>query len=427
MAFVNEHYLKLAAGYLFPEIARRVNAFAAATPTAAPRIIRCGIGDVTEPLPPATIEAMHKAVDELAHRETFKGYGPGTGYEFVRKAIADGDFRSRGITIDEDEIFLSDGSKGDCGSVIEILAIGPASRGGNRIAITDPVYPVYVDSNVMMGNTGACAIDGSYEGIVYMPCTAENGFVADIPDRPVDIVYLCFPNNPTGAMIDRPKLKAWVDYALKNRAIILYDVAYDAYIRDPSLPRSIYEIDGAKDCAMEFHSFSKSGGFTGVRCGYTVLPKALAAYTASGERVALNPLWTRRWNTRSNGVSYPVQAAAAALYSPEGRAQVRQLVDFYMGNAKILRDGCAAMGLQVFGGENAPYVWARCPNGMRSWDFFDLMLREANVVITPGAGFGACGEGYFRISAFNSRANVEEVVRRMKALPTSAPVGAARV
>ena len=277
-----------------------------------------------------------------------------------------------------------------------------------------------------MGNTGACAIDGSYEGIVYMPCTAENGFVADIPDRPVDIVYLCFPNNPTGAMIDRPKLKAWVDYAIKNRAIILYDVAYDAYIRDPSLPRSIYEIDGAKDCAMEFHSFSKSGGFTGVRCGYTVLPKALAAYTASGERVALNPLWTRRWNTRSNGVSYPVQAAAAALYSPEGRAQVRQLVDFYMGNAKILRDGCAAMGLQVFGGENAPYVWARCPNGMRSWDFFDLMLREANVVITPGAGFGACGEGYFRISAFNSRANVEEVVRRMKALPTSAPVGAAR-
>jgi LL-diaminopimelate aminotransferase len=407
MAFVNEHYLKLAAGYLFPEIGRRVSAFAAAHPHVAQRIIRCGIGDVTEPLPPATIAAMHRGVDELARRETFKGYGPGTGYDFVRTAIAEGDFRSRGIAIDEDEIFLSDGSKGDCGSVLEILGQG------NRIAITDPVYPVYVDSNVMFGNTGPARPDGSYEGIRYMPCTAANGFVADVPKEPVDIVYLCFPNNPTGATIDRARLTAWVEYALKHRAIILYDVAYDAYIRDDRLPRSIYEIDGAKECAMEFHSFSKSGGFTGVRCGYTVLPKALKASTRDGRDVALNPLWTRRWNTRSNGVSYPVQVAAAALYSPEGKAEVRGLVDFYMGNAAILRDGCRGLGLETYGGENAPYVWVRCPDDAKSWDFFDAMLSEANVVITPGSGFGTCGEGYFRISSFNSRANVEEVVRRM--------------
>jgi LL-diaminopimelate aminotransferase len=425
MAFVNEHYLKLAAGYLFPEIARRVSAFATANPDVAQRIIRCGIGDVTEPLPSAAVDAMQRANAELASRETFRGYGPGTGYEFVRKAIADGDFRSRGITIDEDEIFLSDGSKGDCGSVLEILASGGSANGGNRIAITDPVYPVYVDSNVMAGNTGACRSDGTYEGIIYMPCTEANGFVADIPKQPVDVIYLCFPNNPTGAMIDRARLEAWVAYALRNRAIILYDAAYDSYVRDPSLPRSIYEIDGAKECAMEFHSFSKSGGFTGVRCGYTVLPKALVGYTRSGERVPLNPMWTRRWNTRSNGVSYAVQAGAAALYTPEGQAQVRSLVDFYMGNAAILRDGCRALGLTVYGGENAPYVWVKCPEGARSWDFFDTMLREAQVVITPGSGFGACGEGFFRISSFNSRANVEEVVRRMRAMSFArATVGA---
>ncbi|MDZ4754053.1 MAG: LL-diaminopimelate aminotransferase [Phycisphaerae bacterium] len=410
MAFVIEHYLKLSAGYLFPEIARRVAAFASANPSLAARIIRCGIGDVTEPLPQAAIAAMHAAVDELAHRETFKGYGPGTGYDFVRTAIADGDFRSRGIAIAEDEIFLSDGSKGDCGAVLEILASG---GGANRIAITDPVYPVYVDSNVMFGNTGGARADGRYDGLVYMPCTAANNFVADIPAEPVDIVYLCFPNNPTGAMIDRSRLEAWVAYALKNKAIILYDVAYDAYIRDPTLPRSIYEIPGAHECAMEFHSFSKSGGFTGVRCGYTVLPKALHAFTKSGQKVGLNALWTRRWNTRSNGVSYPVQAAAAALYSPQGKAQVKQLVDFYIGNAAILREGCSKLGLRVFGGEHAPYVWVECPDKLKSWDFFDRMLSEANVVITPGAGFGACGEGYFRISSFNSRANVKEVVRRM--------------
>ncbi|MFO0827985.1 MAG: LL-diaminopimelate aminotransferase [Phycisphaerales bacterium] len=410
MAFVNENYLKLAAGYLFPEIGRRVNAFASSHPDRAGRIIRCGIGDVTEPLPPATIAAMHRAVDEMARRETFKGYGPGTGYDFVRHAIAEGEFRSRGIAIDDDEIFLSDGSKGDCGSILEILASGGARE--NRIAITDPVYPVYVDSNVMFGNTGAPRGDGAYDGLIYLPCTPANGFVADVPTQPADIVYLCFPNNPTGAMIDRPRLKAWVEYALKHRAIILYDCAYEAYIRDPSLPRTIFEIDGAKDCAIEFHSFSKSGGFTGLRCGFTVMSKSLVAYTKSGEKVPLHPLWNRRWNTRSNGVSYPVQCAAAALYTPEGKAQVRQLVDFYMGNAAILREGCRRLGLRVWGGEHAPYVWVETPDRMKSWDFFDVMLKEANVVITPGAGFGACGEGFFRISAFNSRANVEEVVRR---------------
>jgi LL-diaminopimelate aminotransferase len=414
MAFVNENYLKLAAGYLFPEIARRVNAFIAEHPVGGKRVIRCGIGDVTEPLPPASIAAMQRATDELARRETFKGYGPGTGYDFVRKAIADGDFRARGISIDEDEIFLSDGSKGDCGSILEILGQG------NRIAITDPVYPVYVDSNVMCGNTGAHRGDGSYDGLVYMPCTPANNFVAEVPKQPVDLAYLCFPNNPTGAMIDHERLRAWVDYALKNRTIILYDVAYDSYVRDPSLPRSIYEIDGAKECAIEFHSFSKNGGFTGVRCGYTVLPKSVVGYTRNGQKVPLNPLWTRRWNTRSNGVSYAVQAGAAALYSPEGKAQVKQLIDFYMGNAAILREGCRKIGLRVWGGENAPYVWVETPERMKSWDFFDLMLREANVVITPGAGFGACGEGFFRISSFNSRANVEEVVRRIAALKFAA-------
>lgn len=408
MAFVNEHYLKLAAGYLFPEIARRVSAYAAAHPDRAGRIIRCGIGDVTEPLPPASIAAMHRAVDELAKRETFKGYGPGTGYDFVRSAIAHGDFRSRGVRVDEEEIFLSDGSKGDCGSILEILG------SGNRIAITDPVYPAYVDANVMFGNTGPARADGSYEGLVYMPCTPANEFIAEVPKEPVDLVYLCFPNNPTGAMIDRPRLEAWVAYARRHGTIILYDCAYDAYIRDHSLPRSIYEVEGANECAIEFHSFSKSGGFTGVRCGYTVVPKALQASTRAGKAVPLHPLWTRRWNTRSNGVSWPVQVAAAALYAPEGKAEIQHLVDLYMANAAILREGCAKVGLRVWGGEHAPYVWAQCPGGMRSWDFFDRMLQGPNVVVTPGAGFGACGEGFFRISAFNSRANVEEVVRRMQ-------------
>jgi len=414
MARVNEHYLKLSAGYLFPEIARRVKAFSDANPALGARIIRCGIGDVTEPLPPAACAAMREAVDELSRRETFKGYGPGTGYDFVRSAIAEHDFRARGAHVEDDEIFLSDGSKGDCGSILEIL--GP----DNRIAITDPVYPVYVDSNVMWGHTGPTRPDGRYEGLVYLPCTRANGFVAEIPSQPVDLVYLCFPNNPTGSTIDRPRLVAWVEWARKHRAIILFDAAYEAYVRDPSLPRSIFEIPGARECAIEFRSFSKSGGFTGVRCGFTVLPKDLKATTADGREVALHPLWTRRWNTRSNGVSYPVQKAAAALYTPQGKAEVARLVEHYMGNARILRDGVRSIGLDVWGGENAPYVWVACPKGVSSWDMFDRLLREAQVVVTPGAGFGSCGEGYFRISAFNARANVEEAVRRLASVAAPA-------
>ena len=412
MALINEHYLKLQGGYLFPEIARRVEAFAKANPEKARRIIRCGIGDVTEPLPAAAIAAMHKAVDELGHRETFHGYPPPTGYDFIRNAIAKNDFHDRGLKIDADEIFLSDGSKGDCGAILDILAEGNK----NRIGITDPVYPVYVDSNVMAGHTGPVDANGAYAGLVYLPGTAANGFVPEIPTTRLDVIYLCYPNNPTGAMISREQLAAWVKCALANDAIILYDVAYEAYIRDPRLPRSIYEFEGARKCAIEFHSFSKNGGFTGVRCGYTVCPKDLMGSTTEGKKVPLHGLWSRRWSTKSNGVSYPVQRAAEALYSPEGKKQVQALIDHYMGNAKILREGCEAMGLDVYGGANAPYVWVACPDDLSSWQMFDRMLEVANVVITPGVGFGSQGEGYFRISAFNSRENVLEVVKRMKAM-----------
>jgi LL-diaminopimelate aminotransferase len=412
MAFINEHYLKLQSGYLFPEIARRVEAFSKADPAATKRIIRCGIGDVTEPLPKVAIEAMHKAVDELAKHETFRGYPPPTGYDWLRNAIVKTDFHDHNLKIDADEIFLSDGSKGDCGAVLDILG------DQNQIGITDPVYPVYVDTNVMVGHTGAPDKQGRFEGITYLPCTAENAFVPEIPKggATLDVIYLCFPNNPTGAMITREQLVAWVKYALANDAIILYDVAYQGYIRERGLPRSIYEIEGARKCAIEFHSFSKDGGFTGVRCGYTVCPKDLMASTRDGKKVALHGLWNRRWSTKSNGVSYPVQRAAEALYSAEGRKQIKVLIDHYMGNARILREGCEAMGLDVYGGVNAPYVWVACPDGLTSWQMFDRMLEVANVVITPGSGFGSCGEGYFRISAFNSRENVEEVVRRMKAM-----------
>ena len=410
MALVNEHYLKLSAGYLFPEIARRVSAFAAERPDLAKEIIRCGIGDVTEPLPPSAVAAMNAATSELASRATFKGYGPGTGYESVLAAIAHGDFRSRGIDIADDEIFLSDGSKGDCGNILEILGAG------NRIAVTDPVYPAYVDSNVMFGNTGAAMAGGGYEGIVYLPCTEANDFLADVPadGTPApDVIYLCSPNNPTGTVMDRARLEKWVAYARKHRSLIFWDAAYEAFNRNPNAPKSVYEVAGARECAIEFRSFSKSGGFTGVRCGYTVLPKSVMAYTRAGAAVALHPLWNRRWNTRSNGVSYAVQRGAEALYTEAGKREVQALVDFYMENARILRNGCRALGWKTWGGENAPYVWCKTPDGQDSWSFFDTMLREARVVTTPGAGFGRCGEGYFRISAFNSRANVEEVVRRM--------------
>lgn len=413
MAFLNEHYLKLQSGYLFPEIARRVEAFGKANPEAARRIIRCGIGDVTEPLPAACIAAMHKAVDEMGRRETFRGYPPPFGYDFVRQAIAKTDFADHGLAIDAEEIFLSDGSKGDCGAILDILGTG------NRIGITDPVYPVYVDSNVMAGHTGAVGRDGRYQGITYLPCTAEHGFVPQIPaagEPALDVIYLCFPNNPTGAMITRQQLAGWVAYALEHDSIILYDVAYQAYIMQKELPRSIYEIEGARRCAVEFHSFSKDGGFTGLRCGYTVMPRELKASAPDGTKTALHGLWSRRWSTKSNGVSYPVQRAAEALYSAEGRQQIRTLITHYMTNAKILREGCQAIGLESHGGVNAPYVWVACPDGMTSWQWFDRMLQDANVVITPGSGFGSCGEGFFRISAFNSRENVEEVVRRMKSM-----------
>ncbi len=410
MAYLNDNYLKLQAGYLFPEIARRVREFCDANPDAAARLIRCGIGDVTEPLPAAAIAAMHRAVDELGVRETFRGYGHEQGYEFLRSKIAQIDYRDRGIELSDDEIFLSDGSKPDCGFILDILG------DQNKIAITDPVYPVYVDTNVMAGHTGAAKEGGAYEGITYLPCRAENNFVPEPPREHVDLVYLCFPNNPTGAVASREQLVRWVEYAHKHDAILLFDAAYEGYIGDPEIPHSIFEIPGSRDCAIEFRSFSKTGGFTGVRCGFTVLPKTLLACTEDGRRLPLHPLWHRRWSTKANGVSYPVQRGAEALYSAEGRAQVCALIEHYMGNARILREAAAGAGLRVYGGANAPYIWVKTPNGLTSWQLFDRMLRDLNVVITPGSGFGSEGEGYFRISAFNSRTNAEEVARRLQNL-----------
>ena len=410
MAYLNDNYLKLKAGYLFPEIGRRVKAFCDGNADAAKRLIRCGIGDVTEPLPPAVTAALHKAVDEMSVRESFKGYGPEQGYDWLRSAIAKNDFRDRGLDVADDEIFVSDGSKCDCGNILDILGHQ------NRIAISDPVYPVYLDTNVMAGHTGDADESGAYAGIQYLPCTAQNGFVPEPPSGKVDLIYLCSPNNPTGAVATRAQLEAWVKYALANQAIILFDAAYEAYIADPSIPHSIYEIPGARECAIEFRSFSKNGGFTGVRCALTVVPKTLLASTASGERKPLHPLWLRRTTTKFNGVSYIVQRAAEALYSHEGKTQVRNLVDHYMGNARVLVAGCRAAGLTVFGGTNAPYIWVAAPKGYTSWQAFDKILNEANVVITPGSGFGRFGEGYFRVSSFNSRANAEEVSRRFQAL-----------
>jgi len=410
MALLNDNYLKLKAGYLFPEIGRRVGAFCAANPEAARRLIRCGIGDVTEPLPPAVVTALHQAVAEMAVRETFKGYGPEQGYEWLRAAIAQNDFRSRGVEVADDEVFVSDGSKCDCGSILDILGAR------NKIAISDPVYPVYVDTNVMAGHTGAANAAGAYAKLVYLPCRPANGFIPEPPRKHVDVIYLCSPNNPTGAAASREQLTAWVKYALANQAIILFDAAYEAYITDPAIPHSIYEIPGARECAIEFRSFSKNGGFTGLRCAFTVVPKTLLAQTAADERKPLHPLWSRRMTTKFNGVSYLVQRAAEALYSPAGKAQVQALIDHYLGNAKILRGGARKAGLKVFGGVNAPYIWVRTPAGVTSWQAFDEILHQANVVITPGSGFGSKGEGYFRISAFNSRANAEEVARRLQAL-----------
>jgi len=410
MAYLNDHYLKLKAGYLFPEIARRVRAFCEQSADAAERLIRCGIGDVTEPLPAATIQAMHLAVDELARRETFRGYGPEQGYEFLRHAIAQNDYRDHGADIADDEIFVSDGSKCDTGNILDVLGQQ------NRIAISDPVYPVYVDTNVMAGHTGEVDESGAYAGIVYLSCTPANGFFPEPPKQPVDVIYLCSPNNPTGAAATRAQLENWVNYALAHKSIILFDAAYEAYISSPAIPHSIYEIPGARECAIEFRSCSKNGGFTGVRCAFTVVPRTLKAITTRGDPQPLHPLWLRRMTTKFNGVSYVVQRGAEALYSPEGKKQVRSLIDHYLGNATVLVAGAKAAGLTVYGGVHAPYIWVQTPNGLSSWEAFDKILNQANVVITPGSGFGSKGEGYFRISAFNSRANAEEVARRLKAL-----------
>jgi len=414
MTKINENFLKLQAGYLFPEIGRRKRAFQEANPDA--EIISMGIGDVTQPLAPAVIEAMKKAVDEMSRTETFRGYDDsGVGYEFLRQAITENDFKSRGVDIDIDEIIVSDGAKCDTGNMQEVFGLD------NVVAVSDPVYPVYVDTNVMAGRTGGPAEQsktpsnrgGRYEGIVYMPCTEENNFVPDLPKEKVDLIYLCFPNNPTGAVATKEQLEKWVDYARKNNAIILFDAAYEAFISDPDIPHSIYEIDGAKEAAIEFRSFSKTAGFTGLRCSFTVVPKQLKAHTNDGRAVEVAPIWKRRHCTKFNGVSYVTQAGAAAVYSPEGKEQNRQIIDIYMANAKLICETLSRIGYTVYGGLNAPYIWLKTPNGVSSWEFFDTLLSKAHVVTTPGAGFGSAGEGFVRLTAFATPDNVKEALERI--------------
>jgi LL-diaminopimelate aminotransferase len=402
---INENFLKLQSGYLFPEIGRRVQAYATANPEAP--IIRMGIGDVTQPLPAACIAAMHEAVDELANSTTFRGYGPEQGYAFLREAIAEHDYHARKVSIQADEIFVSDGSKCDCGNILDILGAG------NRIAICDPVYPVYVDTNVMAGNTGKVHDGGRYGNLVYLEMREENNFEPPLPAEPVDVIYLCYPNNPTGMVASRESLRRWVDYALEHRSLILFDAAYEAYISDPELPRSIFEIEGAERVAIEFRSFSKTAGFTGVRCAFTVVPKALEVTASDGATVSLHSLWHRRHTTKFNGASYPVQRGAAAIYSTEGRQQIRDLIQGYMRNAATIREGLTEAGFRCFGGVHAPYVWLKTPDGMSSWEFFDDLLSRCHVVGTPGSGFGAAGEGYFRLSAFNSHTNTVQAVERI--------------
>lgn len=406
MARINDNYLKLKAGYLFPEIGRRVKKFAEANPQAS--IIRLGIGDVTEPLPAAVLEAMHKAVDEMGKRETFRGYGPEQGYDFLREAIAKNDYQSRGANISADEIFVSDGSKCDTGNILDIFGLD------NIIAVTDPVYPVYVDTNVMAGRTGPADDSGRYGKLVYLPVTAANNFTPELPTQKVDLIYLCYPNNPTGTVATKATLKKFIDYARANDAIIFYDAAYEAYITEADIPHSIYELDGARECALEFRSFSKTAGFTGTRCAFTVVPKGLTGLAADGVRVELHGLWNRRHTTKFNGVPYVIQRGAEAIYSAAGKTQVKSLIDFYLENAKILCAGLKSAGLSVYGGVNAPYVWLKTPRNLKSWDFFDELLSKSHLVGTPGSGFGASGEGYFRLSAFNSRANIEEAVERIR-------------
>ncbi len=404
MIRINENYLKLKASYLFSDIAKRVTAYVAANPSKP--VIRLGIGDVTEPLPPVCIEALHAATDEMAKRETFKGYGPEQGYAFLREAVVQHEFAPLGCHVEADEVFISDGSKCDCGNIQEIFSTDI------RLAIPDPVYPVYVDTNVMAGRTGA-NVDGRYPGVTYLDSTPANGYVPAIPSTPADLIYLCFPNNPTGAVATKAQLTAWVAYAKRNKAIILFDAAYESYIRDPAIPHSIYEIEGARDVAIEFRSYSKIAGFTGTRCAYIVVPKTLKAYDAAGQEHSVHALWNRRHSTKFNGVSYPIQKAAAAIYTDAGKAQTKALTDFYLGNAKLIREAVTQLGLKCVGGDNAPYIWVN--TGRDSWEFFDMLLNQAQVVCTPGAGFGKCGEGHVRISAFNSRANVETALARIAA------------
>lgn len=406
MAYINENYLKLPGSYLFAEIARRVNAFKTENPTAD--IIRLGIGDVTQPLPAVSIAAMHAAVDEMADKATFRGYGPEQGYDFLIEKIIETNYTSRNIKIAKDEVFVSDGSKSDVGNIQEIFGIN------NIVAITDPVYPVYLDTNVMAGRTGVLKSYGMFENVVYLPCTAENNFTPALPTQKVDLIYLCCPNNPTGTTLSKAELQKWVDYAKANGSVILFDAAYAAYITEADVPRSIYEIAGADEVAIEFRSFSKTAGFTGTRCGYTVVPKALYGQTADGKKQALNPLWNRRHTTKFNGTPYIIQRGAEAIYSPEGQQQIKATVDYYMTNAKIIREGLQAAGIQAFGGVNAPYIWLKTPNEMDSWSFFDKLLHEVNIVGTPGAGFGPSGEGYFRLTSFGDRENTERAIERIK-------------
>ena len=408
MAHINENYLKLKAGYLFPEISRRVNAFAAANPSAD--VIRLGIGDVVKGIPRPIVDAMIEATEEMAHDESFQGYPPDQGQEFLREAIAEHDFAARGVKIDIDEIFVSDGAKCDSGNLQEIFAEDCV------VALTDPVYPVYCDSNVMAGRTGAADEAGSYDGLVYMPCTAENNFIPAVPEGHVDIIYLCSPNNPTGTVMTRAAMAEWIAYAKTEQAVILFDAAYEGYITDESIPHSIYEVEGAREVAIEFRSFSKNAGFTGIRCGYTVVPKELKGRAASGEEVDLHRLWARRHATKFNGVAYPVQRGAAAAFSPGGKQAIQEIIAFYLENAAIMREKLSAIGVTIYGGEHAPYLWLAMPEGQGSWDFFDRLLNEAHVVGTPGAGFGAAGEGYFRLSAFNHRDKINDAMERISRL-----------
>ena len=406
MARINDNYLKLKAGYLFPEIGRRVREFSAANPKA--KIIRLGIGDVTRPLSATVLKAFHEAVDDLGTSERFAGYGPEQGYEWLSQVIIDQSYRPLGVDLKTSEMFISDGSKCDCANILDIFAID------NVVAIGDPVYPVYNDTNVMVGRTGEADAKGYYKGIVYMPFTEANNFVPDLPKEKVDIIYLCFPNNPTGTVATKSELKKWVDYANANQAILFFDAAYEAFITTPGIPHSIYEIEGARTCAIEFRSFSKTAGFTGVRCGLVVIPEELTGMTAKGDKYSFNKLWNRRTTTKFNGASYPVQRAAAAVYSDQGWRETKEIIDYYMDNARIIREGLQTAGITCYGGVDAPYIWLKTPDGLSSWQFFDKLLQECHVVGTPGSGFGPSGEGYFRLSAFGDKEKVSEAVARIK-------------